>query len=73
MMYLWASCEVKNFFIASLKSMKTGVRLELDTDPDSEPDPDPLVRGTDPGIRSGSLPKYHGSPNTDRFESTLSV
>ncbi len=33
---------VKNYFFASLKSLKKGVGLELD--------PDPLVRGTDPWI-----------------------
>jgi hypothetical protein len=46
MMCLWESYkkkyEEKNFFLATLKSMKKGV---------GSGDPDPLVRGTDPGIR----------------------
>ncbi len=32
-----------------------------------DPHPDPLVRGTDPRIRSGSIPKCHGSGRRFKF------
>jgi hypothetical protein len=41
-------CE-KNYFFATLKSMKKGVGAGVGSG--SEPDPDPLFKGTDPGIR----------------------
>jgi hypothetical protein len=45
------------------KILKTKIFLasmELDPDPEADPDPDPLVRGTDPGIRT----KMSRIPNT---------
>ncbi len=40
-------------------------------DPELDPDLDPLVRGTDPGIRTA--PKCHGSPTLDAVLGEVAV
>jgi hypothetical protein len=54
-----------NNFFASLKLLKK----ESDPELDPEPDPDPLVRGTDPRIRTKML----GIPNNVRTRSKIVV
>jgi hypothetical protein len=48
----------KNF---EQKIIFVGVLKVTEKDQNPEPDPDPLMRGTDPRIRSRILSKCHGS------------